>query len=181
MDKAHTGHSSCELISTNLLMYGKTLAGMRVYEVMRTIDYLFTRSEVDTDRIGCMGISGGGLVCSFASAVDERINVSVVSGFVNTFKDSIMSIHHCIDNFVPGIIKYAEMPDIVGLIAPRPLLIESGTRDPIFPIDATEEAYRRLERIYQLLGAGDKLDKDLFEGDHMISGAKAYDWFVKWL
>jgi len=113
-DKAHTGQSSCYHISTNLLMYGKTMAGMRVYEVMRTIDYLFTRSEVDTDRIGCMGISGGGLVCSFASAVDERIKVSVVSGFVNTFKDSIMSIYHCIDNFIPGIIKYAEMPDIVG-------------------------------------------------------------------
>ncbi len=180
-EKAHTGHSSCYHISTNLLMYGKTMPGMRVYEIMRTIDYLFTRSEVNTDRIGCMGISGGGLVGSFTTAIDERIKVAVISGYVNTFIGSIMSIYHCIDNFIPGIIKYTELPDIVGMIAPRPLLIESGTKDPIFPIKATEEAVCKLETIYKLLGANDKLDKDIFEGDHEISGAKAYDWFVKWL
>ncbi|MGI6189306.1 MAG: dienelactone hydrolase family protein [Caldicoprobacteraceae bacterium] len=180
-DKAHTGHSSCYHISVNLLMYGMTMAGMRVYETMRTIDYLFTRSEVNTDRIGCMGISGGGLVCSYTSAVDERIKAAVVSGYVNSFKDSIMSIYHCIDNFVPGMLKYAELPDIIGLIAPRPLLVESGTKDPIFPIDTTEEAFRKIEKIYNLLEAKDKIDKDIFEGEHEISGAKAYDWFMKWL
>ena len=61
------------------------------------------------------------------------------------------------------------------------MLIESGTKDPIFPIKATEEAFRKLEKIYHLLGADDKIDKDIFEGDHQISGAKAYDWFVRWL
>lgn len=179
--KAHKGESSCYKISTNLLMMGKTMAGIRVYEVMRTIDYLLTRSEVDTDRVGCMGISGGGLVCAFTSAIDERIKVAVISGYANTFKDSVMSIYHCIDNFIPGIIQYAEMPDIIGLIAPRPLLIESGTLDPIFPIAAAEKAFSKLERIYEILGARERLDKDFFEGQHQISGRKAYDWFVKWL
>jgi hypothetical protein len=92
-----------------------------------------------------------------------------------------MSIYHCIDNFVPGMLKYAELPDIIGLIAPRPLLVESGTKDPIFPIDTTEEAFRKIEKIYNLLEAKDKIDKDIFEGEHEISGAKAYDWFMKWL
>lgn len=179
--KAYKGESSCYKISTNLLMMGKTMAGIRVYEVMRTIDYLLTRSEVDPDRIGCMGISGGGLVCAFTSALDERIKAAVVSGYVNTFKDSVMSIYHCIDNFIPGIIQYAEMPDIIGLIAPRPLLVESGTQDPIFPIEATRKAFAKLEKIYEVLGAREKLDKDFFEGQHQISGRKAYEWFLKWL
>ncbi|MBM7581919.1 dienelactone hydrolase [Caldicoprobacter guelmensis] len=179
--KAYKGESSCYKISINLLMMGKTMAGIRVYEVMRTIDYLLTHSEVDPDRIGCMGISGGGLVCAFTSALDERIKAAVISGYANTFKDSVMSIYHCIDNFIPGIIQYAEMPDIIGLIAPRPLLIESGTQDPIFPIEATRKAFAKLEKIYEVLGAREKLDKDFFEGQHQISGRKAYQWLLKWL
>lgn len=79
-----------------------------------------------------MGISGGGLVAAFASALDERIKAAVVSGYVNTFEASIMAIRHCIDNYVPGLLQDAEMPDIVGLIAPRPLLIESGRTTGFF-------------------------------------------------
>jgi len=178
---APKGGSSCYKLSTNLLLMGKTMAGLRVYETIRSIDYLLTRDDVDADRIGCMGISGGGLVCAFTSAVDERIKVAVISGYANTFKDSIMSVYHCIDNFIPGILRYAEMPDIIGLIAPRPLLIESGTRDPIFPIGAAHKAFDKLGKIYEVLGVRERLDKDFFEGEHQISGRKAYDWFVRWL
>jgi len=177
----YKGENSCYKISTNLLLYGKTIAGIRVYETMRTIDYLFTRSDVAVDRIGCMGISGGGLVCAFTSAIDERIKVSVISCYLNTFKDSIMAIRHCIDNYIPGILRYAEMPDIVGMIAPRPLLIEAGLYDHIFPIHGARVAFEKLEAIYSFLGAREKLESDFFEGKHEISGRKAYDWFVRWL
>lgn len=179
--KPYKGENSCYKISTNLLLLGKTIAGIRVYETVRIIDYLLTRNDVDADRIGCMGISGGGLVCAFTSAIDERIKVSVVSCYLNTFKDSIMAVRHCIDNYIPGILQYAELPDIVGMIAPRPLLIEAGIYDHIFPIHGTRTAFQKLEAIYDLLGAREKLDKDFFEGGHQISGQKAYDWFVKWL
>lgn len=170
-------YSSCDPISTYLLMMGQTMAGHRVYQVLRSIDYLQQRQDVDGNRIGCMGISGGGLVCAFASAIDERIKAAVVSGFTNTFKDSVMSIRHCVDNYIPSLVRYAEMPDIIGMIAPRPLLVESGTKDPIFPIEATLKAYTKLEQIYALLGAEDRLDKDIFPADHQIWGNKAYKWF----
>jgi len=174
-------HSSCDRVSTFLLMLGKTTAGVRVWDIIRTVDYLLTRDDVDQDRIGCMGISGGGLVCSFASAVDERIKASVVSGYTNTFRDSVMAMHHCVDNFLPGVLDAAEMPSIIGLISPRPLLIEAGTEDPIFPIEAVQKAYGVLQSIYSLLGEEGKLDIDIFEGDHQISGRKAYAWFERWL
>lgn len=173
--------SSCYHISTYLLMLGKTIAGVRVYDIIRTIDYLLTRSDVDSGRLACMGISGGGLVTAFASALDERIKASVISGYTNRFKDSIMSIHHCVDNFIPGIVTHAELPDIIGLIAPRPLLIESGTKDPIFPIDISLKAYKKIQDIYKLLDVEDRVDQDVFEGEHRISGEKAYDWLKKWL
>lgn len=173
--------SSCHMISTYLLMLGKTMAGLRVYDTIRTIDYLETRDDVDINRIGCMGISGGGLVCGFTSALDERIKAAVISGYTNTFKDSVMSILHCVDNFVPGLVNHAEMPDILGLIAPRPLLVESGISDPIFPIEATKRAFAKVKKIYEFLDAQDKIDSDFFDGQHEISGAKAYDWLEKWL
>jgi len=162
-------------------MHGKTMAGARVYDIMRAIDYLSARGDVDAEKIGCMGISGGGLVCAFSSAVDERIKAAVVSGYTCTFKESVMSIRHCIDNYIPGILNAAEMPDIIGLIAPRPLLVESGTEDRWFPVAGTRAAFSRLEKIYGLLGVRDRLEKDIFEGPHEISGKLAYDWLEKWL
>ena len=62
----------------------------------------------------------------------------MVSGYLNTFRDSIGSLAHCIDNYVPGILNWAEMHDIAGLIAPRPLFVESGEKDNIFPIAASK-------------------------------------------
>ncbi|WJH33593.1 alpha/beta hydrolase family protein [Paenibacillus sp. CC-CFT747] len=170
---------SCHSLSTYLLHMGLTMAGHRVYETIRVLDYLLSRGDIDPGRIGCMGISGGGLTAGFAAALDDRIQASVVSGYVNTFQSSILSIHHCVDNYVPGLGAIAEMPDLIGMIAPRPLLIEAGDRDPIFPVGAVHEAYGQLTRIYRLLGAEDRLALDLFEGDHRINGTVAYDWLVQ--
>lgn len=174
-------HSSCDSVSTYLLHMGLTMSGLRVYDTMRAIDYLQTRDDVNPERIGCMGISGGGLIASFTSALDERIKSVVVSGFINSFKASILGMHHCVDNYIPGLGRHAESADITGLIAPRPLLMEAGTKDPIFPIAASIEAYEQIHKVYALLGEQSKLDSDIFEGEHVIHGAKSYDWLVQTL
>lgn len=171
--------NSCHRISTLLLALGKTMAGVRVYETLRCIDYLQSLPEVDGHRIGCMGISGGGLVAAYAAAIDQRLRAAVVSGFFNTFEASILSIRHCVDNYVPGLSAVAEMPDLFGLIAPRPLLLESGIRDHIFPIEAVKASYPLLEKMYATAGAPGNLDIDLFDRGHEISGAKAYEWFKR--
>jgi dienelactone hydrolase len=173
--------SSCYSVSVNALLLGKTLLGMRVYDVMRLIDYIQTRPETDIESLGCVGLSGGGMLTLFTTALDERITCAVVSGYFNTFRASIMSIHHCLCNFVPGLVKVAEMADIAGLVAPRPLLIESGTQDSIFPVEATRQSYKELQKIYAEFGTTDRLDIDIFEGEHAWSGAKAYDWLARWL
>ena len=173
--------SSCYAVSVNALLLGKTLLGLRVYDIMRLIDYIQTRKELLSDTLGCVGLSGGGMVTLFTTALDRRITCAVVSGYFNTFRDSIMAVRHCLCNFVPGIVQAVEMVDIAGLVAPRPLLVESGTKDPIFPTYATQQAYSKLERIYSIFGADLKLDIDVFEGEHAWSGAKAYDWLARWL
>lgn len=173
--------SSCYQLSTTLMMYGKTLAGARVYQALRALDYLSTRIDVDQNRIGIMGFSGGGLVAAFATAIEDRIKVAAIAGYTNTFKDAIMSVHHCIDNYIPGILKYAELPDIIGLIAPRPLFIESGKEDPIFPIKGVKNAYKKIKEIYKYIGAEKRLEKHFFEGGHQVYGERSYQWLEKWL
>ncbi|MEC0127381.1 dienelactone hydrolase family protein [Paenibacillus pabuli] len=173
---APPGASSCTKIAAHLLMVGKTLAGHRVYETTRVLDYLSTRAEVDSERIGSMGISGGGLVTAFTAALDERCKAVVVSGYASTFHGSILDRNHCLDNYIPGILQEAELPDIIGLIAPRPLFLEIGSEDLVFPLHSAREAHERLKMIYAHAGAGQSLDADYFDGGHEISGAKAYDW-----
>src|SRR5262249_46195155 len=145
------------------------------------IDHIRTRPEKMSDTLGCVGLSGGGMITLFTTALDLRISAAVVSGYFNSFKDSIMSIDHCVFNYLPSIFPYAEMSDLAGLVAPRPLLVESADKDPIFPTEATKRALNELQPIYQCFGAADRLDADFFEGGHQWSGKKAYDWIKRWL
>lgn len=174
------GHS-CQTLSGTALMLGQTMAGWRTYDAMRALDYLETRPEVDTKRMGAMGISGGGLNTLYLAAVDTRVRAAMVSGFLNTFRDSIMSIDHCIDNFVPGLLLDAEMSDIAGLVAPRALWCENGTRDPIFPVAAFRRALRDVKKIYSVFAAPDNCDGEVFDGEHQFYGASAWDFLEKHL
>ncbi len=175
------GYSGCDKPAMNAILMGKTLIGMRVWDISRCIDYLETREEVDPDRIGCMGLSGGGTVAFFSTILEKRIKTAVVSGYFCTFKASIVDLPHCACNYVPHLLKYAEMPDLACLIAPRPLLFETGTQDPIFPTQAVQEGFGKVKQAYRLLDAEDRVDIDVFEGGHMFSGKKAFDWFERWL
>jgi hypothetical protein len=141
---------------------------------MRALDYLQTRKEVDPTRLATMGISGGGLTSLWTAAVDERVKVAVVSGYLNTFRDSILAVNHCIDNYVPGILNVVEMPDLTGLVAPRALFAESGSKDPIFPLPAFRHAVARATDIYRAFGVGDKFGSEVFDGDHQFHGTGAF-------
>lgn len=173
--------SSCQPLAGSALLLGETMVAWRVWDVMRAIDYLQTRTDVDSQLIAVMGISGGGKISLFSAALDTRIKVAVISGYFNTFRSSIFSISHCIDNYIPGILKYAEMPDIAGLIAPRPIHIEHGTRDPIFPVEATKEAFKQLEKIYGVFNAADRVSLYIFEGEHEFNGKEAFPFLKRWL
>ncbi|XEC93281.1 dienelactone hydrolase family protein [Paenibacillus tarimensis] len=168
--------SSCYRMSTQLLLLGKTLTGLRVAEMLGTVDYFSARDDVDPQRIGIVGFSGGSLIAYVSSVLDERIRASVLIGFPNTFKDSIMAVHHCVCNYTPGILMKAELPELMGLVAPRPLFLESGESDPIFPAAGFMQAVRELEPIYERHGATNRLSFDLFPGVHEVSGRKSFDW-----
>jgi len=182
-DKIKMGNEhSCRILSWHAAIIGKTAIGLRVWDVMRVIDYADTREECSAKKkIGCVGLSGGATVTMYTSALEKRIKCAVVSGYFNTFEDSILAMHHCDCNYIPWIRKYAEMSDVASMIAPRALLIEAGTKDEIFPISATKAAYEKLKKTYQLLNVEDHLDIDIQEGGHRFYGVKAFDWMNRWL
>lgn len=168
--------NSCYRLSTALLLAGQTMAGFRIYETMRVLDYLQTLEEVAPSRIGIMGISGGGLVAGLTAALDERLACAVISGYAGTFATSILTRHHCLDNYIPGILLEAEMPDLLGLIAPRGLLLESGDTDHLFGPEGARQALDRLQLIYDAAGCPGCLEADFFAGGHEIHGERAFAW-----
>jgi len=176
--KQGLGDSSCQPVAGAALMLGQTMIGWRVYDVMRTIDWIETRKELDAAHVGCMGISGGGTCTLFSSALEPRIRAALVSGYLNTFHDSVFSLEHCIDNYVPGILNWAEMYDIAGLIAPRPLFAETGTKDDIFPVDASRASFERVRKIYEALGAPDSFQHEIFEADHSFHGVQGFPFLA---
>jgi len=165
--------SSCTHAAMLAFHLGTSVLGMRVGDGLRLVDYLETRPEVDSQRLGAMGISGGGMHTFFSTGLDPRIRACVVSGYFSTFRESILAMAHCACNFVPGLGQFGEMSDLAGLIAPRPMLIESGNYDVIFPRPAVEAGVARATEIYQFFES-QALETDYFEGRHQISGRKAY-------
>ena len=185
-DYAHLGEimgapvpTSCHHTAALAIHLGGSVLGLRVFDAKRLVDYLVTRSETDISRLGAMGISGGGMLTFFATCLDERIGACVVSGYYSTFRDSILGIDHCACNYVPGLGRFGEMHDLAGLVAPRAMLVEAGSKDPLFPIAAVERGVARAREVYAVSGAEGALRTDLFEGRHQISGAKAYDFLAE--
>jgi len=175
------GQKACEPVAGGALMVGQTLIGWRVFDIMRTIDYIATRPDLDATRVGCMGISGGGTATLFAAALEPRLRVAMVSGYLNTFRDSVGSLAHCVDNYVPGILNWAEMHDVAGLIAPRPLFAESGEQDRIFPVQASIESFRAVREIYKVFGADDRIEHEVFPDEHTFWGKRGIPFLARQL
>ena len=175
----HVSPHGCHDATMHALMLGQTLIGERVYDVDRGIDYLAARGDVDLGRLGVMGNSGGGTISLFSAALLRRIRFAMPSCYFCTFRDSIMSIYHCADNYVPGLYKYAEMADVMGLFAPRPVVIVAGKTDEIFPIKGVRKAFRDLKRIYRAAGAEQHCHLVVGDGDHRFYADEAWPVMLK--
>ncbi len=171
--------TTCHNAGTYAMMLGKSLAGLRVWEGMRVLDYLETLGKsADMSRVGAMGISGGGMHTFFSTALDLRIRACVISGYFCDWRHSVLAMNHCTCNFVPGLMELGELNDLAGLIAPRPCLVENGMQDDIFPIQHVKKTVSNARRAWDVFGAGNELQSDYFEGRHSIGGGKAYDFLA---
>ncbi len=158
---------------------------MWAWDLHRLIDYARSRRDCRADRIGCAGLSGGGLQTLWAAALDPRIRCAVISGYLYGYKQSLLDLHqNCSCNYVPHLYEYVDMGDIAALIAPRPLLVETGTKDPLNGAGGLKNVLsqmRPIRRAYRLLGAANLVRHDIFEGEHRWHGVEAIPWLQKHL
>lgn len=170
--------SSCDELSHHLLPYGLTTASIRVLQALVCAEVLRETKNVDSKKVSVMGISGGGLTALYASVLDDSIYKTVICGYINTFKDSIFSMWHCPDNYIPHILEAGEIYDFASALAPKELFIESGEKDKLFPIGGSTLAHEHIKRIYALMGAEDKLHIDIFNGKHSVCGRRSFDYLI---
>lgn len=173
------GTGGCHEAAMNALMLGRTLLGERVFDVDRAVDYLEQRGDCRMERLGVMGNSGGGTVALFAAALLPRIRLAMPSSSFCSFQKSIMAMKHCACNYVPGLLLAAEMGDIAGLIAPRPLILVNGEADEIFPIDGAREEFSRVKEMYAAAGAPDDCHHVVCSGGHRFYADAAWKVFFE--
>ena len=141
-----------------LLPLGETIAGWMVWDSMRAIDYLLTLPDVDPERIGVTGNSGGGLNTLFTAALDSRVRAAVVVGYTFEFNNWLKyGGAHCTCTQLPGLFRSMEWFEVAGLIAPRALLMLQGGNDHIFPIGGARRAGRDTGLIYAALGQSERV------------------------
>ncbi|MBQ8954801.1 MAG: acetylxylan esterase [Clostridia bacterium] len=130
----------CYQPSVQALLIGQTIVGQRCWDVSRAIDVAGKHfPQLDMNQVAVMGNSGGGVTSLYAAAVDERIAAAMPSCAFCGFMASFGTQYHCLCSYVPGIMKDFDMGDLAGLIAPRPMIVVSGQKDAIFPIEAAKE------------------------------------------
>jgi hypothetical protein len=145
----------CRQVAMRAILMGRSLVGERVWDIMRLIDAIgeYFSDVIDVDKIICLGNSGGGTATAYATAMDERIKIGVPSCAVCRYADSIGAMLHCECNYVPYVAKDFDMGELIALSAPRAVVVVSGAKDGIFPIDGAKacvavgmEAYRKVGR-----------------------------------
>ena len=142
----------CGYQTTNAFMLGRTTIGERVWDVSRAIDVMTAFPACDLDRIFITGNSGGGTASFYAACYDERIKASIPSCAFCSYSTSIMAMHHCTCNFIPGALRQFEMADLAALIAPRKLAVVAGELDDIFPIAGVKDAFATASDIFTKAG-----------------------------
>ncbi|HVX46102.1 MAG TPA: hypothetical protein VHC49_19585, partial [Mycobacteriales bacterium] len=133
---------------------------------------------VDPDRLGVMGLSGGGTMTLWSALTDERLKAAEIICYSDLFSVfGFRDINYCGMQITPGLFELVDLPDLQGLLAPRPLLIDIGIHDECFRLESAMACFSRVQEIYTAAGAAGQLELDLFPGPHSWGGNKSVEFF----
>lgn len=173
------------MIGAQCLLAGDNLARYTIWDGVRALDYLVSRTEVDPNRIACTGNSGGGTHTAYLSVLDDRIKVAAPSCYITSWRRLLESIgpqdaEQCLPPFLKDGLDHA---DFIYAFAPKPFLMLSAIRD-FFSISGARESFQDASRIYALMGSPDKLqmsESDNTHGYRLPRRLAAYNWLSLWL
>jgi dienelactone hydrolase len=176
-----------QLVGRTIYTAGFTWAGVMFWDDLRTVDYLLTRPEVDPARIGCVGLSVGGVRSCHLAALDDRIKAAVVVGWMTSFPTQLRNrVRHTIGHtkLVPGLMRDMDYPDVAALAAPAALLVINGRQDTLFEPAGVQASFAKLASCYAKAGAPEKLRTRLYDTPHEFNTemqAEAWDWLDRWI
>ena len=192
LGQGERGVSSRDHRRTEALLVGVAQQGIAEYETRCALEYLLSRKEVRSERVGITGASGGGYNTWITAAVDDRIAAAVPVVGTSEFGEQIhvcrpldwyQSAEHC--HFVPGLIRYANNHELLAMAAPKPLLIIGALRDESFPVEGVRSVAKYGQMLYENYGAGDRIglvvDSSDGHGYQQKKREAAYGWFLRWL
>ena len=154
-------------------MAGVVPLAQNLWDLQRSVDLLRAHPLVDPDRIAVAGLSYGATMSLFLAATDDRIRAAIVSGYLSSWRAAhSVPWNMCGSQVLPGQLGRIEHLDVAALVAPRPILVESGTEDVLFPVDAARQTVAALRRVYAALGADPDraVVHDVFDGGHRWNG-----------
>ena len=174
------------IMSKSLFCAGTTWPGVCLYDDRCALDVLISRDDVDNDRLGCAGLSGGGLRTVYLGGLDHRVKCAVSVGFMSTWSDFLLnkSYTHTWMTYAPLMPKYLDFPEILGLRVPLPTMTLNNNQDGLFTLPEMNEADNILQEIFDKAGASDKYMGGFYDGDHKFDlqmQNDAFNWFDKWL
>jgi len=178
------GEYDGEMVAATLLPVGLPLCGLQVYENQRAVDYLLTRPEVDGRRLGITGASGGGNQTMYAGAWDDRFNSVVPVCSVGNYQ-AYLGAACCMCEVVPGALQFTEEAGVLGLTAPRGLMVINATRDAVqFSVAEARKSIAVARSIFELYGRPDHVKHAVFESPHDYNQAMReamYGWMTRHL
>ena len=176
-----------QLVGRTIYSAGFTWAGVIFWDDIRSVDYLLTRAEVDKKRIGCVGLSVGGLRSCHLAALDDRIKAAVVVGWMASFPTQLQRhVRHTIGHtkLVPGLYRYMDYPDVASLALPSALLVINGSRDDLFNLEGVHASFEKLTACYRKAGVADRFRARLYDTPHEFNlemQAEAWEWLRRWI
>lgn len=174
------------LTAKTIFAAGATWPGILVWDDMRSLDYLAGRPEVDPKRLGCLGLSLGGIRTAMLIAADPRIKAACVTGWMTLFGRQLRNHlrNHTWMVYVPGLYRWLDLPDAAALTAPGALLVQQCARDTLFPMDGMKGAVEQLEKIYAKAGLRERFRGSFYDVPHSFNPEmqeEAFAWLEKWL
>jgi dienelactone hydrolase len=173
-------------VAKTLFAAGATWPGLIAWDDQRTVDYLLTRADVDPARIGCIGLSGGGLRSAYLAAADPRIRAAVVVAWMTEMRAMVPdhARRHTWMAYTPGLGRSLDLPDVAALAAPGALLVQQCARDTLFPVEGMQGAVEKLAAIYAKAGVPERFRGAFHDEPHSFRPAmqdEALAWLERWL
>lgn len=184
-DYQHHGTRGHNKIGVSAKLLGWNTARLMIWDGIRGLDFLAGRESIDGDRLGCMGISGGGTLTSYLMALDPRIVAAAPSCYITTLREVYAAIGpQDAEQTIFGQLGFGmDHAEYLSLFAPRPVRVCATSRD-FFPIAGAKQAYERARGVYRRVGAGDRIS--FFEDDEQHTWSEplrvaSVQWMNRWL